>query len=229
MRILLVLIVLISSFGLKGQRLDSVNTDSLKFKLEIIAIDKETNDTLKNATVGIYGTDGSSRKYKSDSLGIFPMIDLEPNTSYSLVVNKNKYLIAKGKETTVGLIASRNFNHEYVLQKLLVCGPFFLSISYEHNSLEPFSNEENSDLTSFYYGILTDNPSIVFQIQGFRDKSEKKKISKQRAENYKALLVKMGINKKRLVTIDGGILDKEDSKENRTINFKVVSTDFEAK
>lgn len=64
------------------------------------------------------------------------------------------------------------------------------------------------------------------QIQGFRDVSEKNKISKQRAENYVAQLIKMGIDKDRFVVVDGGIRTNNDAQENRIINFKVLSTEF---
>lgn len=233
MRFLLLSIILISSFYLKGQKDTSflLDTNRIQFKLKVDLVkDAETKEILGNVNLRIDGTDGSSREYKSDSSGLFPIIDLDTNTSYSLIVSKNRYLTAKGKETTVGLIKSRIFIHEYNMQYNPGCGGRFMPfLYYSYNSLEPFSNEEDSDLASIYYQILTDNPSIVFQIQGFRDRSEKKNISKQRAESYKAILVKMGINKKRLVAIDGGVIDKEDSKENRTISLKVLSTDFEPK
>ena len=230
MRFLLLIIVFIGYFGLKGQEADSVNTDTLKFVLEVLpTIDVETNDTLTNVNLKIAGTDGSIREYKSDNLGVFPVIELKPNTAYSIIVSKNKYLNAKGKETTIGSMNSKKFIHEYALQKLFICGPFIPNITYAYNNLEPYSEEAGSDLTNIHFNILTENPSIVMQIQGFRDKSEKKKISKQRAESYKALLVKMGINKKRLVAVDKGIGNHETPKENRTIKFRVISTDFEPK
>jgi len=231
MRFLLLIIVLVGCFGLKGQEADSVNTDTLKFVLEVLpTIDVETNDTLTNVNLKIAGTDGSSREYKSDSLGVFPVIDLKPNTAYSVIVSKNKYLNAKGKETTIGSMNSKKFIHEYALQKLFVCfGHGIPNITYAYNNLEPYLEETGTELANIHFDILTENPSIVIQIQGYRDKSEKKKISKQRAENYKTLLVKMGINKKRLVVVDKGIGNHETPKENRTIKFRVISTDFEPK
>lgn len=224
MRFLLLIIVLVGCFGLKGQETDSVSVDTLKFVLEVMPlIDVETNDTLTNVNLKIYGTDGSSREYKSDSLGVFPKIDLKPNTSYSLVINKSKYLNAKGKETTVGLLTSKKFIHEYALQRLKNTGCPMLPIIYF------MKNEIKSSETKWLIELLSENPTIIIQIQGFRDKSEKKKISKQRAENYKTLLVKMGINKKRLVAVDKGVGNHENLKENRTIRFRVISTDFEPK
>ena len=230
------------SLILKGQDLNSINNDTLKFKLLIFPVlDIDTKDTLKNVNLKILGTDGTLREYLSDSLGFFPMIELKPNTSYSLIVNKSKYLIAKGKETTVALTTSMNFIHEYTLQKLFICSPLLPHINFDYNSLkghhkkllynslEPFSEKEGSNLTNIYYEILTENPNIIMQINGFRDKSEKKKISKQRAEFYVAQLIKMGIDKERFVIADGGVRTNVDAQENRTINFKVISTDYIAK
>ena len=232
MRVLILIITIISSFGLKGLNGTSflLDTNKVQYILKVDLVkDTETKEVLGNVDLRIVGTDGSSREYKSDSLGLFPIIDLDTNTSYSIIVSKGRYLTAKGKETTVGFSESRIFIHEYNMQYNPGCGGRFIPfLYYSYNSLEPFSNEEDSDLASIYYQILTDNPSIFFQIQGFRDRPEKKKISRQRAESYKAVLVKMGINKKRIVAIDGGVLDKENSKENRTISLKVLSTDFKA-
>ncbi|NQX98930.1 MAG: exo-alpha-sialidase, partial [Flavobacteriales bacterium] len=92
------------------------------FSLEGVVKDVESGKTLANAKIKLIGTDGSSAETTTDENGNFFFVENGPNryinkeTSYSLVVEKQKYLVAKGKETTVGLEGSKKFFHEYALQ-----------------------------------------------------------------------------------------------------------------
>jgi hypothetical protein len=182
--------------------------------------DIDTKELLIEATVKVIGTDGSQREFFTDSSGKVDFISLLPETSYSIVVEKKGYYVAKGKETTVKETESKKYVHEYALQKLKNLGCPMLPVIYFMN------NEVESSDTKWLINLLNENPSIIMQIQGFRDVSEKNKISKQRAENYVAQLIEIGIDKDRFVVVDGGIRTNNDAQENRIINFKVLSTDF---
>ena len=91
------ILLLVCSLALKGQgEIDSVTYKDINIILEVLPVsDYETKAVFKNVDLTILGTDGSLRKYKSDSLdGVFPIIRLKHSTSYSIIVSKNKYLSA---------------------------------------------------------------------------------------------------------------------------------------
>ncbi|TXB66863.1 M48 family metalloprotease [Vicingus serpentipes] len=75
---------------------------------------------LSNVKVKMVGTDGSSIVVESDVNGSFLIgRDLMfPETSYGLLVSKPGYFSVIRKETTVGIVNSKKFFHEYRLQKI---------------------------------------------------------------------------------------------------------------
>ncbi len=249
MRFLLLIIVLISSFYLKGQEIDSIHTDSLEFKLEVIVTDNQTKEPIKAAEVRVVGTDGTSNKNLTDKYGKSPIFNLSYNTSYSIIVNKESYMLSKGKESTFGKNKNILFVHQYEIQKMIICRTVLNVQYFKHNEIKPYKAENLIDTShqevpvSFYADIMKENPLIIVQITGYQDESEVEGISKERAEGYVKQLIGLGINKKRLLAVDVVIksyknfgyrnketLSLEEAKqENRTINFKVVSTDFELK
>lgn len=248
---LLVLLFIVASFQVKGQETDTIssNSDSLVFKLKIASVlDIETKEVLTNVKIRIIGTDGTSMEFVSDSLGVFPKIYLAPNTSYSMFLEKEKYLQAKGKETTIGGLESKVFVHEYEMELSWCCVMYMPQIFYKKNQLLPFywsipySKELSIDYKDFYtflVSLLIDNPTIIVEIKGSREESEKKKVSLKRAEGFVKELVILGIDKERLVVVDAGVsnfvqnerdkreLSVEDLKqESRKLTFNILSTDF---
>lgn len=238
------------SFFVKGQSDNiAVELDSVKFTLEIIVFDAETGKKIDGANIKIVGTDGSSREFNSNTNGYFPFISLDSNTSYSIVVFRAKHLIGKGIETTVGLKQSEHFVHKYNLAPLIICSvPLFKqyfkqneSISYKADVGE-WDVNDNQIPHKYYYELMVENPTLVIQIVGYQDISEIEKISAKRAQMYVDKLISLGIDSERLVAVDGGIRNYKEfsnywnkendqekwSQENRIINFKVISTDFES-
>jgi len=229
------------------------------FELNGIVKDVETQIPLANAKVKLIGTDGSSAEATTDENGNFSFVENGPDryinakTSYSLVVEKKKYLNAKGKETTVGLDASKKFFHEYALQPLenkIIVLPL---IEYEYNKADLRPNSKDS--LNFLYNILVENPTIVIQLRSHTDfrgsAPYNQKLSQRRAQECVDYLVKeKGIDAARIVAkgmgeaepikgADGIILDepfikKLKSKEeqevahqrNRRTDFKVLNTDY---
>jgi len=240
LRLLFLLSILIISFGFPAQNIDK---DSLQFTLQIIVNDIKTKEPINDVKVKIIGTDGSSREYflyGSNNLGKKPKIKLNPNTSYSIVLEKNKYYSGKGKETTVGFTESMVFIHEYELKRLLHLTCFmFPKIFFKNNELVPFLEDKtDNDINGWLLNIMTENPSLIFEIKGYRDFSEKKEISKKRTMTYANELIKLGIDKARLIVVDGGVRNykkfshnnskpkKDLLQENRIITFQIISNDF---
>lgn len=177
------------------------------FSLEGTVRDIETKELLVNAKVKIIGTDGTSAEVTTDDKGYFSFIEngptryINPETSYSLVVEKEKYLNAKGKETTVELNKSKKFVHEYELQPMK--GPIKLPlILYEYNKSDLLP--ESKDSLNYLYQIMVDNPNIVIQLRShtdFRGSGRyNQSLSQRRAQSCVDYLVKeKGVDAERIV------------------------------
>lgn len=229
------------------------------FSLEGIVKDVETNEPLANAKIKLVGTDGSTAEATTDANGNFAFIENGParyiieNTSYSLVVSKEKYLNAKGKETTVGLEKSKKFFHEYALQPVENTVIKLPLIEYEYNKADLKPNSKDS--LNYLYDIMVDNPTIVIQLRSHTDfrgsAAYNQRLSQRRAQSCVDYLVKeKGIDADRIKAkgmgevepikgANGTLLDEKyikslKSKEeieaahqrNRRTDFKVIGTDY---
>tara|TARA_R110001592_G_scaffold58067_2_gene176295 strand:+ start:9780 stop:11783 length:2004 start_codon:yes stop_codon:yes gene_type:complete len=229
------------------------------FSLEGIVKDVETEAPLANAKVKLVGTDGSSTETITDENGSFSFIEngaaryINPETSYSILVEKEKYLNAKGKETTVGLEKSKKFFHEYALQPVENTVIKLPLIEYEYNKADLRPNSKDS--LNYLYNIMLDNPTIVIQLRSHTDfrgsAAYNQKLSQRRAQSCVDYLVKeKGVDPDRIkakgmgesepirgannVLLDEKYINSLKSKEeieaahqrNRRTDFKVLSTDF---
>lgn len=229
------------------------------FELAGVVKDVETGEILPGAVVKIIGTDGSSASATTDEKGNFYFIEngparyINPATSYSIVVEKKKYLNAKGKETTVGHDKSKKFFHEYALQPFQDVVIKLPLIEYEYNKADLRPNSKDS--LDYLYNIMTENPTIVIQLRSHTDfrgsGPYNKKLSQRRAQSCVDYLVKeKGIHADRIKAkgmgeaepikgAAGVILDEKYIKalknkdlveaahqRNRRTDFKVVSDDF---
>jgi hypothetical protein len=219
-------------------QIGDVQPDSLFFIVEGTVNDEETKILLEGSKVKLIGTDGSSTETLTDSNGYYSF-DLNYPISYSIVASKKKYYVGKGKITTQNLSKSKTLISSFELKQIENIGcPLFPNILFEQNKVIPFFEENNSnDLYELFLGLLKENPSIIIELTGYRDKTEKKKISLYRAQKLVSELNKRGINKLRLPIVDGGIRnylsdsnytskrDKNWSK-NRTLHFKIIGDNF---
>lgn len=177
----------------------------LRFALRGTVRDIETKQLLANAVVKIVGTDGTSAEVKTDSEGFFEFEKngnedyIKANTSYSIVVIKEKYLNAKGKESTVGFKDSKIFEHEYELQPII--RPIVLpEIVYPYN--EFYLTDQAKDSLNFLYNVLIDNPNITIELRANTDSRGKDaynvKLSQKRAESAVNYLIERGIEADRM-------------------------------
>jgi peptidoglycan-associated lipoprotein len=229
------------------------------FSLEGIVKDVETEAPLANAKIKLVGTDGSSTETLTDENGNFSFIEngaaryINPETSYSILVEKDKYLNAKGKETTVGLEKSKKFFHEYALQPVENTVIKLPLIEYEYNKADLRPNSKDS--LNYLYNIMVDNPTIIIQLRSHTDfrgsSSYNQKLSQRRAQSCVDYLVKeKGVDPDRIkakgmgesepikgandILLDEKYINSLKSKEeieaahqrNRRTDFKVLSTDF---
>ena len=245
--------------GMGGDDIWSFKLSPLLFQLDGNVKNVETNEVIAGAKVKLIGTDGSSVSTTTDENGNFFFAENGPNryinkeTSYSIVVEKEKFLVAKGKETTVGLDKSRKFFHEYTLQPFQDVVIKLPLIEYKTAKwdLQP----QYKDSLNFLYDIMTENPTLIIQLRSHTDHrgstAANQKLSQRRAQSCVDYLVKeKGINKARIKAIGmgenepikgaGGVvltksyIDKLKSKEekdaalqrNRRTDFKVIGDDF---
>ncbi len=229
------------------------------FSLEGVVKDVETNQPLAGALVKLVGTDGSSAEATTDADGNFAFVENGPdryikeNTSYSLVVTKEKYLVAKGKETTVGLEKSKKFFHEYALQPFQDVVIKLPLIEYEYAKADLKPNSKDS--LDYLYNIMTENPTLIIQLRSHTDfrgsVSYNQRLSQRRAQSCVDYLTKeKGIHPDRIkakgmgesepIKGPGGVVLTEKyikslkSKEeieaahqrNRRTDFKVIGDNF---
>ena len=231
----------------------------LLFSLEGVAKDVETGKPIANARVKLMGTDGKSAETTTDENGAFFFVEngpdryLNPETSYSIVVEKDKYLVAKGKETTVGLESSKKFFHEYALQPFQDVVIKLPLIEYETAKwdLQP----QYKDSLNYLYNIMTENPTLVIQLRSHTDhrgsNANNQTLSQKRAQSCVDYLVTdRGIHPDRIkakgmgenepikgangIVLTKSYIDKLPSQEekdialqrNRRTDFKVISSDF---
>ena len=142
------------------------------------------------------------------------------------MVEKEKYLSAKGKETTVGQEASMNFFHEYELQPMQ--GPIKLPlILYAYNSADLLP--ESKDSLNYLYNIMVDNPNIVVQLRSHTDFRGKdaynEKLSQRRAQSCVDYLIKeKGVDADRIVAKGMGEVEPIQMPDGTLLNEKYINT-----
>ncbi|HRH37135.1 MAG TPA: OmpA family protein [Flavobacteriales bacterium] len=220
---------------------------SLVFALQGNVYDKDTGLPLAGSKITVVGTDGSNFNATADRDGAFTFDRndsvrfINKNTTYSILAEKEGYLVVKDQLSTVGLGESTTFVKEYFLQPPPVCGPWIYPILFAKNT---FALTPAADSTiALLKWILIENPNLVLEIIGHCDEQEKPAIGESRSEMIRAELVAGGITFSRLVATSRGSLEpvvssdqiarmtsREDRKTaralNRRVDYKVIRTDW---
>lgn len=243
----------------------SFNLPPLVFKLDGRVTDCKYGPSVsvEGATVRMVGSDGSALEVPTDKDGKYHF-DLLPEVSYVLTVYSDKaksvkaegYLNLadkdKGKLTTVGEMASKNYTLDFCLVPA-ESEIRFPAVLYDLGkaTLRP----ESKDSLNFLYQTLIDNPTIVIEIGSHTDSrgsnASNQKLSEARAKSCVDYLVNekkipaerlkfKGYGEERpLRMLDGSILTekyimaKKTKQEqealhqlNRRTAFRVVSWDY---
>ncbi|MEM9024192.1 MAG: OmpA family protein, partial [Bacteroidota bacterium] len=178
--------------------------------------DVDSKKPLPGAKVMLVGTDGSSIEVETDELGNYSF-DENPkggrfileNTSYTMTVSKEKFLNAKGQETTVGVEQSTAFVHDFALQ------PFTVEINlplvlYDLGKWDLQVNEtvNSKDSLQFLVQVMNDNPNIVIELAAHTDSRGSDKsnqiLSQKRAQTCVDFLISQGISSDRMVAAGYG-------------------------
>lgn len=200
--------------GRGGDDIWSFRIPPLKFIIDGVVSDLETGQPIADATIKLVGTDGSSVEIQTDELGYFEFDAKEggsgeedryvkENTSYTMEVSKEKYLNAKGQETTVGVEKSTRFKHDFKLQ------PFsdeieFPEVRYDLARWELQVNDSvnSKDSLDYLYQTLLDNPNIVIELQAHTDTrggdEANMELSRKRAQSCVDYLISKGVDGERM-------------------------------
>jgi len=229
----------------------------LKFIIAGKIYNLETGEVIPNATIALKGTDGTAVEIQSDELGYYEFDQKEgsaeryvdENTSYTMTVSKEKYLVAKGQETTVDVNVSTKFVHDFRLQPITEKAITFPEVRYDLAKAELQVNDvvNSKDSLDYLYQTLIDNPTIVIELMAHTDSRGKDAanldLSQRRAQSCVAYLQSKGIDPERMVAKGYGetqlkITDaeiaalptKEDQEaahqKNRRTEFRVLRDDF---
>lgn len=143
------------------------------FSLEGIVKDVETDLPLANAKVVLTGSDGTKGEQMTDENGNFSFIENGPKNyinaenTYELTVSKKDYLTAKGKESTMDMVKSQRFFHEYALQPI---GTEVVKLPQINYLLDKWDLlPESKDSLNHLYDIMVNNPTIVIQLRSHTD------------------------------------------------------------
>lgn len=225
----------------------------LVFALQGNVYDKLTGQPIQGAKVSVVGTNGSNFSALTDENGGFAFVEngkdryIKENTSYSILAEKEGYLVVKDQITTVGLAESTTFVKEYFLEPIK--GPIALpQILYDVDQF--FLRPEAKDSLETLYNTLIDNPNIVIELRSHTDarptrkyKGGNKELSQLRAQSCVNYLIEKGIDPARMVPVGMGpdepiiamdVIKKMATREeqeaahqkNRRTDFKVLRTDF---
>ncbi|MFT6997035.1 MAG: peptidoglycan-associated lipoprotein [Cryomorphaceae bacterium] len=234
----------------------SFNLPPLLFALEGVVYDKDSQQPVSEATIKVIGSDGASFEASTDAGGAFGFAEkgeeryINPETNYSIEVSKPDYLVAKDQISTVGIPESTTFLKEYFITFTAPDKAIeFPEVRYAYNKAELQVNDEVNSLDSldFLFNVLSDNPTIIIELQAHTDSRGKdpynKDLSQRRAESCVQYLSSKGIPTERMVAKGYGegklrITDKqiaalatEEEKEaahqkNRRTEFTVLSFDY---
>jgi len=237
----------------------SFNLPETKFILEVYVKDKKTQAPIPGVEITLIGSDGSQIVKTTDEEGKFIFDDngsnrfIKKETSYNLETTKNEFLAAKSKFSTVGEENSKKYIEEVFMQpasKDVVIDFPEVQYAYDKSDLLVDDRINSRDSLDFLYQTLTENPSIVIELQAHTDcrgsDAYNKKLSQKRAEACVTYLVSKGIPSDRMVpvgygevnpraaglectTIEGMATKAEKEaahQKNRRTQFRVLSFDY---
>ena len=225
---------------------------NLVFALQGTVYDKATGSPLPDAKLEVVGTDGSSFSSMADANGGFNFAEngkdryIKENTSYTVRVSKENYLVVNDQITTVGLNESTTFAKEYYLQP--AAKGVVIKLPEVQYDLGKFDlRPEGKDSLETLYLTLTENPTIIIELAAHTDSRDSDKrnlaLSQNRAQSCVNYLVSKGIDPVRMIAKGYGetklrisdadikaMKTKEEQEaahqSNRRTEFSVLSFDY---
>jgi peptidoglycan-associated lipoprotein len=175
----------------------------LEFTLSGIIKDDRTLMFAEGVMVNLVGSNGLSVTTRTNENGFytFGKSQMEPNTTFEILVSKLNYFNEKGTITTVGVEFSKDFEKDFVLHPIPAEPIVLPEILYDLGkwNLKPQYQDSLQGLIQ----TLRDNPNLVIELASHtdtRDSDERNDIlSQRRAQSVVDYLIIRGIDPKRLV------------------------------
>ena len=141
----------------------------LLFTLQGVVRDDSTKQVIPDAEVKLVGSDGTVLEVLTDATGMyqFGKTQILENTSYDLSVSKVKYFGAKGRETTVGLKASKDLVHDFNLVPVPVLPVVLPDVLYDLGKW--YLTPQAKDSLDWLVNILNENPRWVIELSSHTD------------------------------------------------------------
>jgi len=165
--------------------------------------DEKTLQFVESATIQLIGTDGMTLSTRTNEKGyfLFGNNQVNKNTTYEIVVDKENYFTKSAVETTVGVEFSCDFVKDFMIDPIPQKPIALPDILYDLARWELKPQYEDS-----LQGLITTlqlNPTIVVELASHtdnRDTEEKNDIlSQRRAQSVVDFLIIRGIDPDRLV------------------------------
>jgi peptidoglycan-associated lipoprotein len=175
----------------------------LEFTLSGTVRDDRTLLFVEGAAVKLVGSNGISVTTITNDQGFytFGKSQMEPNTTFEIIVAKPNYFNSKGPITTVGVEFSKDFEKDFMLEPIPEEPVVLPEILYDLAKwdLKPQYQDSLQGLIQ----TLRDNPNLVIELAAHtdtRDSDERNDIlSQRRAQSVVDYLIIRGIEPQRLV------------------------------
>ncbi len=210
--------------GTRGDAILSFEIPPLEFTMKGTVLDDSTKQVIAGAQIQLIGSDGSFAQAETSESGeyLFGKTRIRENTSYEILVSKEKYFNVRSQESTIGIERSRDFVNDFYLQPIPDEPIELPEILYEFARWELLPQYQDS-----LNGLITtleDNPEIVIELASHTDSrgtdAVNDTLSQRRAQSVVDYLIGKGINPARLVAVGYG------KKVPRTIDKTIVRDGF---
>jgi peptidoglycan-associated lipoprotein len=210
--------------GSGGDALLSFIIPPLEFTMKGTVLDDSTKQVIVGAQIQLIGSDGSFAQAETSEAGeyFFGKTRIRENTSYEILVSKEKYFNVRSQESTIGVERSREFVNDFSLQPIPDEPIELPEILYEFARWELLPQYQDS-----LNGLITtlqDNPEIVIELASHTDSrgtdAVNDTLSQKRAQSVVDYLIERGINPARLVAVGYG------KRVPRTIDKTIIRDGF---
>ncbi|MBE9492292.1 MAG: OmpA family protein [Bacteroidetes bacterium] len=206
----------------------------LEFIIQGIVTDDRTLQLVEDAAVTMIGSDGISVSTRTNDKGfyMFGKSQVNPNTTYDLIVSKADYFNSTAKLTTVGVEVGTDFTRDFILKPIPEKHIVLPEILYDLAkwNLKPQYEDSLQGLIQ----TLDENPRIIIELAShtdLRDSYERNDIlSQKRAQSVIDYLILRGIDADRLMAKGYGerqprALDKDLTRDGFTFKKGIVLTE----
>jgi peptidoglycan-associated lipoprotein len=164
--------------------------------------DAKTKQLVNNATIRMVGSDGSSVMTRTNEKGYFNFSDsqINKNTNYEVIIDKDNYFTLSAQETTIGLEFSKDIERDFDIEPIPQEPIMLPDILYDLGKwdLKPQFEDSLQGLIE----TLQINPTITIELASHtdaRDTDEHNDIlSQKRAQSVVDYLIIRGIDPLRL-------------------------------